>query len=201
MTNFKFYGLYKNVRNAAWQCLIDFHINYLPTNVLQITDAAEIKVVKDSDVGILAPNEIGASFVVDDKWHIVYKDTDSRQACRFTVAHELGHIFLGHELKQGKHTRKLGQAQPKEESEANTFAYRLLAPACVIWALDLHEADEIASLCDITLPDAKNRADRMKILYDRNKFLLSSLEKKVYNNFENFINKQKIPAEPKLNED
>ena len=189
MTNFKFYGLYKNVRNAAWQCLIDFNINYLPTNVLQITDAAGIKVVKDSDVGILAPNEIGASFVVDDVWHIVYKNTDSRQTSRFTVAHELGHIFLGHELRQGKHTRKLEKAQPKEESEANTFAYRLLAPACVIWGLGLHKADEIASLCDIPIADAKNRADRMKILYERNKFLSSNLEKKVYKNFEEFINK------------
>lgn len=188
-----FYGAYQNIRNAAWQCLVDFNISYLPTNVLQITNAAGINVVKDSYAKMLDPNDIGASYIIDDEWYIVYRDNNSHQANRFTIAHELGHIFLGHELRQGKHARTFGKSQPKEESEANTFAYRLLAPACVIWSLDLHEADEIALLCDITLPDAKNRADRMKILYDRNKFLLSSLEKKVYYNFENFINKQKNP--------
>ncbi len=188
-----FYGVYRNVRNSAWQCLIDFNISYLPTNVLQITNTAGIKVVKDSDVRMLASNEMGASYVIDDEWHIVYRDNNSHQVNRFTIAHELGHIFLGHELRQGKHARTFGKSQPKEESEANTFAYRLLSPACVIWALDLHEADEIASLCDIPLADAKNRADRMKILYDRNKFLLSNLEKQVYRKFEEFINKQKNP--------
>lgn len=184
-----FYGVYKNVRNAAWRCLIDFDINSLPTNVIKITDTAKIKVVKNSVVNMLAPNEIGASYISENKkkWHIVYNDTYSHQINRFTIAHELGHIFLGHELKQGKYTMTFGKSQPKEEREANSFAYRLLSPACVIWALDLHQSEEIAELCDIENDRAKIRAARMKTLYERNKFLLSKLERKVYKNFEDFI--------------
>lgn len=188
-----FYGVYRNVRNAAWRCLIDFDIKSLPTSVIKITDTAGIKVVKNSDVNMLFPNEIGASYFVKDKrmWRIVYDDTYSHPTNRFTIAHELGHIFLGHELRQGKYANTFGKSKPKEEHEADSFAYRLLSPACVIWALDLHVADEIASLCDIENDKAKTRAKRMKILYERDKFLLSSLEKQVYKNFEEFIKNKK----------
>lgn len=184
-----FYGVYKNVRNAAWRCLIDFDINFLPTNVIKITDTAEIKVIRNSTIHMLAPNEFGASYIAENTnaWRIVYNDNYSHQINRFTIAHELGHIFLGHELRQGKHSMTFGKSQPKEEHEADSFAYRLLSPACVIWALKLHQADEIAELCDIENDRAKTRAKRMRILYERDKFFLSRLERKVYKNFEDFI--------------
>ena len=76
------------------------------------------------------------------------------------------------------------------ENEANSFALRLLAPACVLWGLDLHEPRQIATICDISLQTAEIRAKRMKILYKRNKFLSSPLEKQVYENFKEFIKKR-----------
>lgn len=186
------YGKYKNIRDASWQCLIDFNITCLPTDVFSIAKESGIKIVKNSNTGTLKSNEIGASYIIDDKWHIVYRDTDIRQRCRFTIAHELGHIFLGHKLKNGKHTRCF-DATTEEEDEANRFAARILAPACVIWALDLHDPKEIRQICDVSRPVSEIRAERMKVLYKRNRFLLSPLERQVYRNFEEFINKQKNP--------
>ena len=193
------YGKYKSIRNSAWQCLIDFNITSLPTDVFSIAKESGIKIVKNSNVGTLSPNEIGTSFLIGDKWHIVYRDTDIRQRCRFTIAHELGHIFLGHELNNGKHTRRFNATKP-EEDEANRFAARILAPACVIWALDLHDPKEIRQLCDVSRPVSEIRAERMEVLYKRNRFLLSPLERQVYRNFQEFIN-QKIPVELELNEE
>lgn len=183
------YGLYKNVRNSAWQCLIDFNVTYLPTNVIQIARESGIKLIKNSHIGMLAPTELGLSIAKGEQWYIIYNDTDSRQECRFTIAHELGHIFLGHNLKQSKHarTRRFDITRPEEEDEADSFAARILAPACVIWAFGLHEPDDIASLCDISYKSAKKRAKRMEVLYKRDKFFLSRLERKVYKNFEDFI--------------
>lgn len=185
------YGIYKNARNAAWQCLIDYKITELPVKPSRIARAAGIKVVKNSDVHELKPYESGSSTLEDDKWYIVYDDENTKQRCRFTIAHELGHIFLGHELKKGYHTRKFDISKPSVEQEADVFASRLLAPACVLWALDIHTATEISELCDISKSAAQIRAERMAILYPRNKFLTSPLEMEVYKNFEGYIRQKR----------
>ncbi len=182
------YGKYKDARNAAWQCLIDYNVTSMPVSVLDIAKSAGIRVIKNSMVKWLLPSESGISIVISNKWFIVYDDSNSRQRCRFTVAHELGHIFLGHELKKrGNLTQTIRDSESFAEQEANIFASRLLAPACVIWALGLKTANEISSVCDISHSAAEFRAERMETLYKRNKFLSAPLERKVYSNFGSFI--------------
>ncbi len=185
------YGKYKNARNAAWRCLIDFNITELPVKPTLISKAAGIKVIKNSLVHELTSHESGASLLDGAQWYIIYDDKKTRGHCRFTIAHELGHIFLGHELRKGYHARTFDTSRPAVEQEADVFASRLLAPACVLWALDVHTAAEIARLCDISQNAAQIRADRMEILYPRNKFLTSPLEQSVYKNFSGYIQKKK----------
>lgn len=90
------YGKYKQARNASWQCLIDYKINSLPVKVSQIAKQADITLLKNSAVNLLHQNESGITLMQDDRLYIVYADEQSPQRCRFTIAHELGHIFLGH---------------------------------------------------------------------------------------------------------
>lgn len=149
-----------------------------------------IKVIKDSNIHELKPNESGVSIFDGNFWYIVYNDNEGRKRNRFTIAHELGHILLGHELKDGYYARSKTVMKPLLESEADTFAVRLLAPACVLWGLNVHSAEEIAELCDISYSAAKIREERMRVLYQRNKFLTSSLEKQVFRKFEPFINQK-----------
>lgn len=198
------YGKYQNVRNSAWQCLIDFKVAELPVQIIDIAIMANIKVLKDSKAHKLKPNESGRSFYNYDKmqWYIIYNDKELKSRCKYTIAHELGHIYLGHKTKDGKHSRTFDTTKSDEEKEADMFAARLLAPACVIWGLDLHTPEEIALICDISHQAARIRAERMELLYERNKFLTSPLERQVHKNFKEFINRQKnIPAELSLNED
>lgn len=187
------YGIYKNARDAAWQCLIDYKITSLPVNVLNIAKSAGIKTAKNSTVNLLLPNESGASFIYNGQWYMIYDDTSSRQRCRFTIAHELGHIFLGHKLKRDCRIQLFDKSEPTAEQEANIFASRLLAPACVIWGLGLNTVDEISKLCDISFTAAEIRTERMKALYKRSKFLSNPLERKVYKNFEKFIKDKSKP--------
>ena len=73
------------------------------------------------------------------------------------------------------------------EREANVFASRLLAPACVLWGCNVQSPEEIMQLCDISHQAAQFRYNRMKVLYERQKFLTSPLEKKVYKQFKSFM--------------
>ncbi len=104
--------------------------------------------------------------------------------------HEVGHIVMKHI-----------QDKPEYEYEAERFAIDVLAPACVLWGLDIHEPEDIARLCNISITSARIRAERMALLYKREQefmqkygrscFLQSPLEKKVYKQFQKFIEENK----------
>ena len=183
-----YYGLYKNIQYSTWQCLIDFGIDRLPIDLLKITCAAGIRVVKNSTVNVLRERENGKSFFDGESWIIVYDDSAPLGACRFTVAHELGHILLGHDLCLGRYeqAREISR-KPKSEQQADMFALRLLCPASVIWGLQLHTAEEIERHCLVDRRVAILRAQRMGQLYSRDKFLTDPAEKQLYKNFEKYI--------------
>ena len=188
------YGVYQNVRNAAWQCLLDAGITELPVSVTKIAQRFDVTIVKNSVHGWLNPSQSGISYQSENgEWLIVYDDSDSTGRKRFTIAHELGHILLGHPLQEGEqHTRVFNKERPEVETEADMFAARILSPACVLWALDLHTPEEIAERCQISYTAAKYRAERMKILYARQKFLTSPIERQVFEAFRPWIEEQKI---------
>lgn len=185
------YGIYRNVRDAAWQCLIDYKISALPVDLLGIANQASIKIVKNSDAGELSGGESGICFFDGDMWYLIYDDTASVGHRRFTIAHELGHIFLGHELINGYRGRTFNPDKPQSETDADMFAARILSPACVLWGLNLHTPEEIAVVCNISPPAAKYRANRMAVLYERQKFLISPLERELYKQFKPFIEENK----------
>ena len=187
------YGVYQNVRDAAWQCLLDADITELPVSVTKIAQHFDVTVAKNSVFNLLKPSQSGISFRTGDgEWLIVYEDDDAIGRKRFTIAHELGHILLGHPLREGgQHTRIFIKERPQIESEADMFAARILSPACVLWALDLHTPEEISKCCQISYTAAKFRAERMQILYARQKFLASPIERKVFEAFRPWIAEQK----------
>lgn len=74
--------------------------------------------------------------------------------------HELGHFVLGH-LGNEPLSRSESDCRPEEEQAADKFAINMLAPACVLWDLNLHTHEEIAKVCDISMQAATYRAERM----------------------------------------
>jgi len=182
------YGKYKQARNASWQCLIDYKINSLPVKVSQIAKQSDITLLKNSVANLLSKNESGITLVQDDKLYIIYADEQSPQRCRFTIAHELGHIFLGHLFKENGNGFS---TTDDAEHSANVFARDLLAPACVLHELHATNAAAIANLCNISFDAATYRAERMSELECRNAFYLHPLERQVKEQFADFINKKK----------
>ena len=182
-----YYSIYKNIRNSSWQCLVDNKIDRLPVDILKIAKNCNIHIKKNSQINELLPNEDAKTYFDGNTWIIIYNDLNDVFVSRFAIAHELGHIFLGHEKSLGKYANveEFGK-KPKEEQQADLFALRLLCPSCVLMHLNLHSAKKIEEACHIPLPLAEKRSVRMSKLYKANKFYTDPLEIKVSENFLEF---------------
>lgn len=181
-----FYGTYKNARDASWRFLIDYHVDRLPVDLKSITDMLGIKVIFDSRE-MLNPSQRGSTITDNDKTYIIVRKGNTSAENRYTIIHELGHAYLGHQMIDGKYFRTF-DINDSNEYEAERFAIDVLAPACVLWGLNLHTAKDISEACHISMTAAQRRAERMKVLYQRNRFLTSPLEKQVFEQFRPFIN-------------
>lgn len=198
------YGRYKEIRNTTWQILIDYKIDSMPVFVSKITDILGISIMsykegKDiiNDLKLQSNCLKAEGFAVNHNQWIIFYDNyiNNRNRIRFTLAHELGHILLGHELLISKSkvvfTRGIKRGKNSIETEADMFAIRLLAPSCVLWGLDIHTPEDIANLCHISNLASEYKAERMKVLYKRNMFLSHPLERQVFEQFKPFIEKYK----------
>lgn len=182
------YKDYKNTRDLVWEILIRERITELPVRVSELCRNMGIPILLHE----FEDGNSGVSAMVNGNPIILVNKGDSAERQRFTAAHELGHIMLGHVGKYKLVNREPSPNDNPIEQAANVFASRLLAPACVLWGCNIHTADEIAVNCKISRQAAEYRAARMEILYKRNAFLTSSLEHEVYENFKQYIETHKL---------
>lgn len=202
-----FYGMYRHARNAAWQALIDFNVTELPVSVSRIARQLSIPLIAyPNAVHVLASTNLlqharqasGLALCIGGKWVICYDpDTIASGRARFTVAHELGHILLGHTpttcddrqlLLSRINAGDIFQS-PREphEQEADQFAARLLAPSCVLHALGATTPEAISTLCGLSRQAATLRAKRVQLLRQRGAWMTSALERRVYTQFHCFV--------------
>lgn len=180
------YAIYKNVRNASWQCLIDCNIMALPIKPVRSAALYDIKCKAATKEQLRGAS--GEIVAFAGEVFISFREDDPPQRQRFTIMHELGHYLLGH-LGTKPMTRSESDCRPEEEQAADKFAIDMLASACVLWGLNLHSAEDIARVCNISMQAAQFRAQRMELLYKRNMFLSHPLEKQVFEQFKNFLSK------------
>lgn len=196
------YSDYQNARDAAWQTLILFEASELPVRIsdgikrLGILLAPYSKAERFlADLGLthLIQETDGLSVRMGEKYHIFYRGDMVPGRIRFTVAHELGHIILGH-LEHQPYTTRNREPQRDDhpiEQMANVFASRLLAPACVLHDLNALTPERISELCDISLAAARFRAERMEALEKRQAFGISPLERRIRKQFREFVKCQR----------
>ena len=182
---------YVKVRDFAWEILLREGVHELPVKTAALCRqmGVDVKLSSTLDTG-------GKSTVIGDRALIVIKSDDIPERQRFSTMHELGHILLGH---VGKYELVCREPSPNDnpiETAANRFAVRILAPACVLWGCGVENADEIAELCRISASAARFRMERLRELYARGKFLTSTLERRVYEQFQPYIEAHKIRDRP-----
>ncbi len=208
------YKRYTEIRDADWQLILDLKIKELPVKISEILSVLGIKaytykenyrnlvhfeledVMKSCDAFTLHLN---------GQYIIFYDESKLPERIRFTLAHELGHIILGSGFKQTQtgmlittRNSEPSEIDSPEETEANMFAARLLAPSCVLHELKLFTAEDIMKYCDITQTAANFRLKRLMLLENRNErflrerghgcYYISPLEQKVRQQFDEYIN-------------
>ena len=204
------YKDYQQARDAAWRILIDCQVHELPVKVVKICRELGIAVFSyEKGRSIIEKFNLlehmartDGFTIFPDEPTIFYDGSMPDARCRFTIAHEFGHLVLGH-IQRGQVTavnREPAPGDSPNETAANQFAARVLAPACVLWGMKLHTAEDIAKTCDISRQAASFRAQRMELLYDREQrflrergqscFLMSPYERKVYAQFKENIDQR-----------
>lgn len=175
-------------RDLAWTVLLDGDVCSLPVQVSGLCRSMGVT-VKLYDGG---ENTNGESTILGGQPLILVSRGKPVPRQRFTAAHELGHILLGH-VGEGRsaHRGPLLSDNPMER-EANVFASRLLAPACVLWGCGVESAEDVMELCGISRQAAEFRRQRLQELRGRGRFLSSPLERRVYEQFEGFIKEHRL---------
>lgn len=201
---------YAKSRDLAWKMLINSGADSLPIDVVSICKKEKISLFTYNqsidfikDLNLEENTKDNDAFSINSM--IFYDDTKPRERQRFSIAHELGHIFL-HSESSGKSTVYNREPSPTDnplETEANVFASRLLAPLCVLQFLNLNSIKEISEFCEISFSAAKLRFARLCEIRRRNSerrktknhgtFLISKLERELVENFKDFIEKNKKP--------
>lgn len=190
------YTDYQASRDLAWEILINEKVKELPVKVSEICDHMGIK-IKPEEQG-----ESGHCEFIDGAPVIFCNREEPIVRQRFTVAHELGHILMGHTDKCGVMYRDPSPNDDPKEQAVNVFAARLLAPAIVLRDLGITDADQIADICQISQTAAEYRMQRLQVLYNREKrflsergyscFGLSPLERDIEKQFKRYIKHNKL---------
>lgn len=194
------YDDYKRARDLSWRVLLNTGTRELPVKVSRICRgygvtlrSYQVGAPLIRELGLEAQCDISDGFTVrsGNRCYVFYNMEQPPGRVRFTIAHELGHVLLGH-LGDGELTvynRESSSENAPEEHTANVFASRLLAPACVLHALGAVTPEQIAAVCDISMAAARFRAGRMGVLEQRGKYGASPLERQVLAQFQPYIDR------------
>ena len=170
---------YEYARKQVIDTLIEYGTNTLPISVKKISNNLPYKILFNTYSHLMKNNgftydeickayksEDGAALIGYDGYCILYNDIDrSSQRIRFTLAHELGHIVLGHLKFNTCLCRLSGQEYDILEKEANQFASQLLSPEPLIYDIlkESHKINtsQIRDIFDISYKSADCVIKRM----------------------------------------
>lgn len=179
----------------AWKILIDCRIDRLPVDLWKIAEHYKLQVHTYSKSGIcqLLREDVlkGDGFIVKigEEKHIFINDkVNNRNRRRFTLAHEIGHAILDHDIGEihYRHSEYDNQTD-LDELQANIFARDILMPATVLAALDIHTTESIMEACAVSRHSAAVRSERMQELLRRDMFNRHPAERKVREAFDGYI--------------
>ncbi len=187
------YRQYTEIRDAVWRLILDMGIKELPVKISRVLSALGITLYPYQDnsamiakLGLanLTKTCDGFTVVQNHRYIIFYDKTKLPARIRFTLAHELGHIILENGFSKTDagvlYTTRNNEPNKKDkpqETAANMFAARLLAPSCVLHELNLFTVEEIMRYCSISKTAAEFKLERMLLLEKRNeRFLKESLQ-------------------------
>lgn len=131
-------------------------------------------------------------------YYIYYNDIDSNivtsNRYRWNIAHELGHVLLGH-LRDNEKTRLTRPALPDDEylyleEEADYFAQLILVPHSPLLGFNIQTSNHIKILCKISGPASRKRFYEFTE-WKRNVNADDEYDKRTFYYYFNFVFKRK----------
>ena len=151
---------YDEIREEVANLIEDFGIEVYPFSIWRLLRKMGIRVVPYSLLEGSLRDEVervwpdAFTFRPDDfdpsRTIVFYNDSKSRGRIRFTLAHELGHLVLGHPNSD----------DPQLEAEANFFANYFLAPAPLVIRDSKKDVQTIMSDFVVSFGCARSVLDR-----------------------------------------
>ncbi|MBR1584520.1 MAG: ImmA/IrrE family metallo-endopeptidase [Clostridia bacterium] len=202
------YRRYQEARDTAWRALLQARDKRLPIDVEALAGAVGMQVnpfpeekaqPKLYALVRRAGNDKCVSLRIRGAWHVFLREDRLGDAeRRYAVAHELGHLLLGHEtyaLSPGVRAFRgrendgdlLDDPEDLADYAADIFAIRLLAPACLLHDMRIDTAGGIMRQCGMPPRAAALRAERMQLLNARDAFFSHPLERQVRDAFLPFL--------------
>ena len=89
------------------------------------------------------------------QYYIFISDELNADQERFTIAHELGHIALGHILPHPAQRERTAEEKEEQERQADLFALLLLAPAPLLDALEAKGPADIHYYTGLSMADSR----------------------------------------------
>ena len=143
---------YTFARSMAMKILKDYKLSEVPTDLSVLFKGLGLKYIELNDTDDID----GAIMEIKGKPAIaVLNKAKSLQRQRFTLAHELGHIFLKHtgrdiydsdEIRENSN-KLISKTKPPQETEADIFASELLIPYEQLkkYTADINNIDKLAN--------------------------------------------------------
>ena len=144
---------YVEIENAVVQMYRKADVRTIPLDVFGIATALDCPPIPYRAIGALLhpvlvkySQDGFSAWRLGDKWAIYYNDRKPFSRQRFTIAHEIGHVMLGHR-----------EHSALAEQEANHFAAAALCPLPLLALYDIRRVPEIARIFKISEDCAEKR--------------------------------------------
>ena len=142
----------RKIEAAAQRCRAELHGDGLPVDVLGIMRRLDVHVVDNTAVQHtgqhLKGSELGKCITNGKTWVVIFDDTQPKDVARFTLGHELGHIYLDH---AGERLRM----ERDHERQADEFARQLLCPRRELERMNVTDPQDVARICKVPLSAAR----------------------------------------------
>ncbi len=196
---------FKEARKKGYEFLIELGIKKFPVDPFEIIEGnsenwsllsySECKeITGEKDPLNLKRDKAEAKTMTkrgSNKYLIVYDDSYQRERIRWTLAHEIGHIILGHLVHYEETALSRGGLNEKQyrvlELEAHWFAEALLSPIHILDNFDIKNVQQIAFLCDISKDASTKSLKHINNNYSND----AIVERKLLRNFYDFFYKDK----------
>lgn len=170
------------IKKAVIGLLKKSRISTMPVNLTQILDSYDwgfISYKEAQEDGFKIANiSDGYTLYHENNYLILFNSEMFPQRIRWTIAHEIGHIVLGHAK-----TNDISGFTANEE--AQYFAEQLLAPAAVVSKLGGNSDLQISEICNISKEAAQWReSDIQRHLWYYGKYGYTEFDKQFLQQFD-----------------